>query len=561
VCRRFIHSATYTRNGSERLVNSTRAMVVCTWALLSAATAAGQDLACPPGTFVKSVAYVGGSREAWCVDEDRQPVKHGLSRLWHADGSLAEKANYDGGKLSGRFESWYGNGSPRLVANYENGKFHGLFESWRQNGSRDLRATYSHGNRQGIVERWHPDGQPAEIGHKVDRQREGPWKSFWPSGHPRAQGIYAAGKKDGRWTTWYPNGEKESEGRYADGGWRTGAWRTYYMINGAPKSEYTYVADKKSGVFVEWYFDGVLREKGNFDEPRETWQQNLEYDPQHPGGTTATLRDLLAAGRKSIWFSSIQCPPGSKPFNERSFARYTSSGCVDEQGRRQGPWQGAYRDKNAKRFEHTYRDDQLEGRVREWLENGQLAIDCTYVDGALHGDFVEYEWWGSMTLKGRFDRGMPVGRWSERRLDLPRLEAEFDSAGRPLHWKRWNEEGQLLETGEVDTSTDAYRVRGFHESTGHLIVESTAEDVTVKWGRALMPSGHHVRTPRLSISRVSAGSVWRYDGTLMGRGRYREGRKDGPWIVWGRNGRPATVDEYRAGKKEGYGRSARMPGK
>jgi hypothetical protein len=75
------------------------------------------------------------------------------------------------------------------------------------------------------------------------------------------------------------------------------------------------------------------------------------------------MRDLLAAGRKSIWFSSIQCPPGSKPFNERSFARYASSGCVDEQGRRQGSWQGAYRDKNAKRFEHTYRNGHPEREV------------------------------------------------------------------------------------------------------------------------------------------------------------------------------------------------------
>jgi antitoxin component YwqK of YwqJK toxin-antitoxin module len=540
-------------------MNNTRAMVVCTWALLSAATAAGQDLACPPGTVGKSADFVDGSREAWCGSENGGWVRYGPSRLWHADGSIAEKASYDDGKLSGRFESWYGNGSPRLVAHYENGKRHGLFESWRQNGSRELRVTHDHGYQEGSVERWHSNGQPAEISQVVRGSREGPFKTFWRTGHPRDEGAYTARKKDGRWTTWHPNGEKASEGRYVDGGRMTGVWRTYYG-NGALKSEYTYVAGKRSGAFVVWHVDGVLREKGNLDEPRETWEQNLEYDAYSPGGTTATYRDIVASGRrKPARSSSIHCPPGSKPFDQVTPARWPESGCMDEQGRRQGSWRGAYRDENAKRFEHTYRNDQLEGRVREWWENGQLAIDCTYVDGALHGDLVKYSWWGSVVRKGRFDRGMPVGPWSERDLDLPRLEAEFDSGGRPLHWKRWNEEGQLIETGEVDTATNTYRVRAFHERTGYLIKDSTGE-VTVVWGHTGMPSGHNARTPRLSVRRVGAGSEWRYDGAPQARGNYRDGRKEGQWIIFAGSGRPSKVAEYVAGKKMGYDQPARIRG-
>jgi len=253
------------------------------------------------------------------------------------------------------------------------------------------------------------------------------------------------------------------------------------------------------------------------------------------------MKDLLASGERRVPFRwGTSCPEGAHAVERLTVARWSAKGCVDELGRRQGAWTGEYR-KGRKRFEHSYRDGQL-NVLREWWENGQLAIETSFEGGLPHGAFQEWGWFGSPRTSGRSERGRPVGTWqSWRELGVPEAKVELSATGELLRWESWNEIGALAEKGE-SAATGSYRLQRFDESTGYprLVIETPAKLYEMQ---EQLPSGHVVG--RLGVRVMLTGLATERDhlGQLLARGRYVEGRRDGDWDFV----REGKIRSYRNG--------------
>ncbi len=83
---------------------------------------------------------------------------HRVVELFRRNGSLSERAEYDGTTLNGVREIYNADGGIQTRANYVYGDRNGLFETYHPNGKLWVRGEYKFGNRDGIHEQWDKDG-------------------------------------------------------------------------------------------------------------------------------------------------------------------------------------------------------------------------------------------------------------------------------------------------------------------------------------------------------------------------------------------------------------------
>lgn len=56
-------------------------------------------------------------------------------------------------------------------------------------------------------------------------------------------------------------------------------------------------------------------------------------------------------------------------------------------------------------LECNYVDDVREGRSKRWHENGFPAEECFYIDDKLEGEYLKYDTKGNVILRARFRDG------------------------------------------------------------------------------------------------------------------------------------------------------------
>lgn len=488
------------------------------------------EFSCPGGEHREQVQ--ADLIEDWCATVGGRR-RDGPYRSQYQNGQLAERSQYRHGVLEGRRERWYEDGRRHSVDHHRAGQPHGLAEQWRPDGTRYSKGRYENGRRVGDHQTWHYNGQLAEQGSSRAGKLEGPWKSFYANGHPREEGAYVGGKRDGPWKTWYPNGKLATEGAYRAGR-RQGPWQLFHP-NGQLERRGIYEDNQPDGAFEAWYSDGVLLARGAFEKGRrvETWEENPEYDPLHPSGSRGSLFDLVLAGERRAFGACDG--KGTKRVKRRSVGGFVERGCLGPGGRKTGPWVGGYRG-DVRRYEHSYADGELHGLVREWWENGRLALDAQFEHGTQHGPFVSYSWYGPESARGRYEHGRPVGRWQRwSPSGVLILDAEFDDEGRPLQWTRWDDDSNLRSRGEL-LGSGLHRVRRYHARTGYPQSEVFAvAEAGVERGSS-GAGDQTYETPTIRLGRIDGESTeWSREGERRARGRLVDGRKQGEWTFWGRN--------------------------
>jgi antitoxin component YwqK of YwqJK toxin-antitoxin module len=70
---------------------------------------------------------------------------HGLYELWHPNGQIWIRCNYQNGLRHSLYEHWYLNGQIRIRCTFKNDRFHSLYESWYPDGSLEYRRNYNNG--------------------------------------------------------------------------------------------------------------------------------------------------------------------------------------------------------------------------------------------------------------------------------------------------------------------------------------------------------------------------------------------------------------------------------
>jgi uncharacterized protein len=399
-------------------------------------------------------------------------------------------------------------------------------------------------------------------------------KYNYPNGIVSSEGYLRDGKPDAYWKTYYENGRLKAEGNRVDY-MLEGIWKFYNekgeltlsieysrslkngkrtTYQGAEILEENFVNDVKQDWTYVYFPDRQLKQKTFFADGRESGL-SFEYDRDANVIALTEWRNGFVINREQI--------------NRR-----------DGLGRKQGTWKEFYADGSVKK-EMTFRNDVLDGYMKEYDGEGNLLEVSKYQDGELVKDAVEVAEYeirtdyypnGSVKIIGTYKSGQPHG-----------VRKEYDQQGRMTVAYVFNE-GQISGMGLMDEQGRRQGLWKEYYSTGQLMAEGTysSNRRTGKW--VYYYRNGKVEQQGTYDSKGRPGGVWEWfhpngvlqmreeyadgmlnglmeewndKGDLIGRGRYVEDLEEGLWFTEVNDHR--EEGEYVAGAREGEWKSS-FPG-
>ncbi len=253
--------------------------------------------------------------------------------------------HYPGGKAS-HAQHFHPNGKLMAEGRYVGQEKDSVWNYFDEQGRARSTETWNAGKLDGAMTTFFSDGQIAEKRTFKNGVAAGPAQQFFPNGKLRYEANYVNGAPEGIETYYFPNGNKEIQGRYVNGD-RDGAWM-YYNENGSLHVQALYAQGKQvrtkyeNGTFTEYWEDGqpkseVTYKNGRREGPFTEWYNN---------GTWKTI------------------PVKVGPMGEEK---------ADYSRELKG---------QTKKREGVYRNDVLDGPVKEYDETGRLTSNLVYVNGA-----------------------------------------------------------------------------------------------------------------------------------------------------------------------------------
>jgi antitoxin component YwqK of YwqJK toxin-antitoxin module len=263
------------------------------------------------------------------------------------------------------------------------GTKHGPYRSfWAPGGTqRQTEGQYVDGKQDGLWSMWHVDGKRWEETHYQRGLKHGLWTVRNAKGSLEVRGEYRAGKEHGTWTWWHPNGNKKATGAYVDGS-EQGRW-----IEWDESGDVTSAGDFNAGLHVgKWTVDdGHFKAEGAYcgDQRCGRWQVFVDGHRDSVGNFVRGL----PSGEWTYWIEG------------KLRARGLFVG-----GAKTGRW--SYWDLETGQRVATIecRKGQPHGRRTEWWPNGKLAMTGSYVDGHLHGEWLQVDEAG-IRSRSVYDRG------------------------------------------------------------------------------------------------------------------------------------------------------------
>jgi antitoxin component YwqK of YwqJK toxin-antitoxin module len=219
-------------------------------------------------------------------------------------GPFVSQAEFDGGKLNGRWTIYDSKQHKISEWNYVAGRRHGVWTSWYASGRKMREANYINGDLEGTVTEWSPDGSVTtkdtyQGGHKLARkveyytqsqkksegmylfakqeskfttigkdERHGESMTWHPNGQVHVQGSYEHDAPVGTHTWWYANGQKAVEGCFTNGQ-RHGQW-TWYHQNGQKSTHGEFVMGGPHGRWIWWSPAGKVAQKVEYSAGGKT---------------------------------------------------------------------------------------------------------------------------------------------------------------------------------------------------------------------------------------------------------------------------------------------------
>jgi antitoxin component YwqK of YwqJK toxin-antitoxin module len=302
--------------------------------------------------------------------KDAKGLKQGLwSRTWAESGQLRYEGQFKDDVPVGRFTYYSTKGRVESVLDHYPGGKASHARHYHPNGKlmaegryvgQAKDSTWVFFNTDGIkrsTERWnvgkkygeqltyYADGTLAEKSTWVKGVQQGAFEQYFDNGQVKTRANYASGEPEGTMTYFFPSGKKEIEGKMVNGD-RDGTW-FYFNEDGTVQIQVLY----KAGAYVK-----DKKENGTFKE----------YHDQDKLKSEVTYK----AGRR-----------------EGRFTEWNNDGTWVERPVKIGP-EGAEKNDlervlegQTKKREGTYKNDELDGELKEYDEAGRLIRTVNYVAG------------------------------------------------------------------------------------------------------------------------------------------------------------------------------------
>jgi antitoxin component YwqK of YwqJK toxin-antitoxin module len=317
-------------------------------------------LAQPQGASINRSDAQGRKQGAWRktwpsgqvryegVFTDDKPV--GEFKHYNELGELTTIQKHAGdGKVS-RARHFHSNGKLMAVGKYVSQKKDSTWSYYDASDQLRKVERYVNGVLHGVQEVYYPNGRSAEQENYFQGHRHGESKSWFDSGVLKSEAVYVKGEPEGRMTFYYPSGKKEIEGKMVNGD-RDGTWY-YFNTDGSLQLQVLY----RQGVLIK-----ERKENGTFKEYYDD-EQLMSEVTYKAGKREGPFVDYYNNGRWVVRATPSDPVTGAPADLERTLEGQT------------------------RRREGTYRNDLLEGEVKEFDEKGKQIRVTRYLAGEAVGE-------------------------------------------------------------------------------------------------------------------------------------------------------------------------------
>ncbi|MCK9421111.1 MAG: hypothetical protein M0Q38_00760 [Bacteroidales bacterium] len=265
---------------------------------------------------------------------------------------------------------YYPNGKVKINAMFRNGIPEGVKRIYDSTGKVEKSFLFQNGNviGEGIV--------------KDDGNRDGPWKDFYPDGNLKAEGNYDNGKQIGEWKYYHSNGKIEQTGRFNKQGKLEGSWK-WYFDTGQLLREESYHAGLRDGLSTTYDETGKVIEEGEFINGNEDGPWFEQIGDTYIRGT---YRDGLRNGMWTYYYVEFD---GVK----------WDSLCY---------------------FKGSFVEDNPDGKHIYYWDNGKVRDEGLYIMGKKEGDWLKYNYDGTLFIIITYKEGVEV------RYDGIRIKPPFE---------------------------------------------------------------------------------------------------------------------------------------
>ncbi|TSA28013.1 MAG: hypothetical protein D4R67_04975 [Bacteroidetes bacterium] len=335
--------------------------------------------------------------------KDKLNRKQGKWITFWENGKMKLEGTYKDDKRNGYFKEYAESGDLLQITKYIEGVLQpeaaeiqklDIEKEYYPTGTVKATRLYRNGVLEGISVEYSPDGAIVsakefqggiQIGQGLvleDGSREGHWIEYYPGGTLKAEGDYKADKKTGKWNYFHPNGRLEQTGVYNKEGKPEGTWKWYYD-SGQLLREENYYRGKKDGLSEEFDEEGILIEKGEYLDGLEDgpWFQCVGDWCQR-----GSYRDGL---RNGLWVA----------YNLQIGEKGTDSLLI---------------------FKGGFLEDLPDGKHSYYWDNGKIRDEGMYVMGNKEGDWIKYNYDGTLFMIISYINGI------ETRFDGVRIKPPFE---------------------------------------------------------------------------------------------------------------------------------------
>lgn len=381
-------------------------------------------------------------------------------------------------------------------------------------------------NGNGVVNTFYSFGGLKESYTFKNGLRDGPFFENLASGQTSIAGAFLAGKKQGDWVFYFADGSIEKKQGFKQDSLH-GAYLVYFP-NGLIRTEGSYVNGEKDGKWIWGKADGSIEMKGSFNKN----QQHSDWEYYFDSGELSYKANYNLGKREGEW--SYFYKDGT-PFR---IGHYKND-------LKQGEWQTWYED-GTLLMKGSYNQGKEVGEWKNYWPNGRIKNQSFYKKGELNGAWYSFSPEGKLLLFGRYKKDHKKGKWTEF-YNNGRKKEEVTYKVRTLK----NSAQDVVSMGFKEKQSVEHGTFKAYSQVDFTIKELGKFKQGKKTGRWInyYPGGVVPAVVSTFKNGLLHGEFYQNDrrGNKMNEIHYKNGLKDGLFIVYGSNGKPITQKMFRNG--------------
>ena len=381
-------------------------------------------------------------------------------------------------------------------------------------------------NGNGVVNTFYSFGGLKESYTFKNGLRDGPFFENLASGQTSISGAFLAGKKQGDWIFYFSDGSIEKKQGFKQDSLH-GAYLVYFP-NGLIRTEGSYVNGEKDGKWIWGKADGSIEMKGSFNKN----QQHSDWEYYFDSGELSYKANYNLGKREGEW--SYFYKDGT-PFR---IGHYKND-------LKQGEWQTWYED-GTLLMKGSYNLGKEVGEWKNYWPNGRIKNQSFYKKGELNGAWYSFSPEGKLLLFGRYKKDHKKGKWTEF-YNNGRKKEEVSYKVSTLK----NSAQDVVAMGFKEKQSVEHGTFRAYSQVDFAIKELGKFKHGKKNGKWInyYPGGVVPAVVSTFKNGLLHGEFYQNDrrGNKMNEIHYKNGLKDGLFIVYGSNGKPITQKMFRNG--------------